>query len=303
VALSLQVVSVPCLEATPASGHRAAGLAEAADAFVATGALDELAGLGASVAGRARPVLDAAALTGDPVVNLGRYNALVADAVADGVALGARPLLLGGTCNHLIGMLAGLQRGYGPASRMGLVWFDAHGDFNTPRTTRSGMLGGMPVATAAGLCHAPWRELAGQAVPLPTDRIVMVDVRNLDPEEATLIAATDVAIARFGDEGASEEIEAAVAALAGRVDHLYLHVDVDVLDVSEQPNHPTAEPYGPTLAATEEALARVMATGLVRAFGVVSVNPTGTEGAISMRSATALLRAGIAAWAEEEARV
>jgi arginase len=278
-------------------------LAAAADAYVAAGLLDDLTGVGATVAGSARPVLDPGAITADPIVNLGNYNALVAEAVAEGAATGARPLLFGGTCNHLIGMVSGLQRVYGADSRIGLVWFDAHGDFNTPRTTRSGMLGGMPVAVASGLCHGRWRELAGQRVSLPTNRIVMVDVRNLDPEEATLIAATDVTIARFGGDGETEEIGTAVAALAERVDHLYLHVDADVLDASEQPNHPTAEPNGPSLAATNAALTRVMATRLVRAFGVVSVNPTGPDGATSLRSGMAMLRAGVAAWAEAEARV
>jgi arginase len=161
----------------------------------------------------------------------------------------------------------------------------------------------MPVAVAAGLCHAPWRELAGQTVPIPTDRIVMVDVRNLDPEEATLIAATDVTVTRFDADGGSDGIAAAVAGLAARVDHLYLHVDADVLDASEQPNHPTAEPNGPSLATTNAALARVMATGSVRAFGVVSVNPTGPDGPTSLRSGMAMLRAGLAAWSEAEARV
>ncbi len=131
----------------------------------------------------------------------------------------------------------------------------------------------------------------------------MVDVRNLDPEEATLIAATDVTIARFGEGGGTEEIGAAVESLAGRVDHLYLHVDADVLDSSEQPNHPTAEPNGPSLMATNAALERVMATGLVRAFGVVSMNPTGPEGATSLRSGMAMLRAGIASWSREGAGV
>jgi arginase len=301
--MKLRVVAVPCVEASPAHAGRAAGLAEAADAFVAAGFVDELPRLGAEPAGSARPVLDPAAVTDDPIANLGRYNALVAGAVADGIAAGAQPLLLGGTCNHLIGMLAGLQRAHGPASRIGLVWFDAHGDFNTPRTTRSGMLGGMPVAVAAGLCHAPWRELAGQTAPLPTDRIVMVDVRNLDPEEATLLAATDVTIARFGAGGAADAIGAAIDDLATRVDHLYLHVDADVLDAAEQPNHPSAEPDGPSLEATTAALRRAMATGRVRAFGVVSVDPTGPDGPTSLRSGLALLRAGVAAWADANARV
>lgn len=294
--MKVHLVFVPSVNGTAEPTGRAGGLAAAADAYVADGFLDELPRGGIEVAGSTRPVLADAEVTGDPIVNLGRYNALVAEAVKAGVETGAHPVLLGGTCSHLIGMISGLQQAYGPTSRIGLLWFDAHGDFNTPRTTRSGMLGGMPVAVSAGLCHREWRELAGQVAPLPTDRIVMVDVRNLDPEEATLIAATDVQIARFGADGEIGEIEAAVADLAGRVDHLYLHVDADVLDASEQPNHPTAEPNGPSLAATNAALAAVMATGLVRAFGVVSVNPTGPEGAISLRSGIAMISEGLAAW-------
>ncbi|MEZ4614225.1 MAG: arginase family protein [Caldilineaceae bacterium] len=79
--------------------------------------------------------------------------------------------------------------------RIGLVWFDAHGDFNTPKTTISGMLGGMPVAVAAGLGYANWRLGSHIVAPLPTERILMVDVRNLDPLEEQLIHATAVAIA------------------------------------------------------------------------------------------------------------
>ena len=88
-----------------------------------------------------------------------------------------------------------MQQAHGADARIGLVWFDAHGDFNTPRTTLSGMLGGMPVAVSAGLGWPHWRELAKQAAPLPTDRIVMVDVRNLDAPEEQLVRATDIVIA------------------------------------------------------------------------------------------------------------
>jgi arginase len=301
--MRVQIISVPSVEATKASATLKSGLGEAADAYYTAELHDQLPALGLEVAGRARPVMEPAELSGDPIVDLGRYNAKIGDAIAAGIANGAHPMMLGGTCSHLIGMLSGLQQAYGPTSRIGLVWFDAHGDFNTPRTTHSGMLGGMPVAVAAGLCHPAWREGAGQTVPLPTDRIVMVDVRNLDPEEATLIGATDVTIAAFGDDGLIDDIETKVAQLAQHVDHLYLHVDADVLDASLQPNHPTAEPNGPGLDQTNRALAAVMATGSVRAFSVVSVNPTGPDGSISLESAIGMIRAGAAAWAVENARV
>lgn len=294
--MNVALIAVPCAEATPYRGGRLTGLEQASDAYLAAGLSDNLSRIGAPVASVARLVLPDDILTADPVLNLGRYNALVAEAVAAGIAGGAAPLLAGGTCNHLIGMLAGLQRAHGASARIGLVWFDAHGDFNTPRTTPSGMLGGMPVATAAGLCHAPWRELAGQAVPLPTDRIVFVDVRNLDPEEAALVHASDAAVVSLHPDRPGARIADAVADLAAKVDIIYLHVDADVLDASLQPNHPTAEPDGPDLAATLAAMEVVTATGKVGAFGVVSVNPTGPDGGISLASGLELLRVGVSGW-------
>jgi arginase len=303
--MRIDVIAPGVVEATPATPgrERAHGLSHAAGVLTEGGFLDHLGEVGVEVTNVARPALESSAVTDDPIVNLGRFNALVADATKAAIDHERRPVLMGGTCSHLIGMIAGLQQAYGATARIGLVWFDAHGDFNTPRTTHSGMLGGMPVAVSAGLCHAPWREIAGQVVPLPTDRIVFVDVRNLDPEEADLIHATDATIARFGADGSISEIRAAAARLAGQVDHIYLHIDSDVLDRSLQPNHPTAEPNGPDLATTNAAIAAVVATGKVRAYGVVSINPDGPEGEISLASGSELIRQGLAAWASQEADV
>ncbi len=296
--MQIFVISVPCVEATPESGGKGAPLAGAADAYLEAGLLDQIGELGIGVAGTARPLLPGERISGDPVCNLGRYNALVREAVAGAISDGARPLLAGGTCSHLIGMLAGMQTALNPAERIGLVWFDAHGDFNTPSTSPSGMLGGMPVAVAAGLCHWEWREKAGMAAPIPTNRIVMVDVRNLDPQEAEMIDATDVTVAGFGAKGDVNPVAVAIQRLADRVDHLYLHVDADVLDVSLQPNHPTAEPNGPDLKAVLAALRVTFATGKVRAFGVVSVNPTGPDGPLAMEMGTRMILGGLADWHE-----
>jgi len=160
------------------------------------------------------------------------------------------------------------------------------------------MLGGMPVATAAGLCHAHWREKAGMAAAIPTNRIVLIDVRNLDAPEAELISATDVTVAKFGADGGADAVATAVQRLADRVDHLYLHVDADVLDASLQPNHPSAEPGGPELKAVLTALRIAFATGKVRAFGVVSVNPTGPDGPLSLETGTRMILGGMADWNE-----
>lgn len=294
--MRVEIIGVPPVEVTGISSSHAGGLAHATDAYLDAGLLDELRDSGIEVIGVARPGLKPEERGSDPIVNLGLYNAEVAKAVVSAVERGANPVLAGGTCNHLIGMLSGLQQAYGQASRIGLVWFDAHGDFNTPKTSYTQMLGGMPVAVSAGLCYPVWRELAGLEVPLATDRIVFVDVRNLDDKEEALINATAARIVKFGANGEIDDIACAVEDLADRVDHLYLHVDADVLDASLQPNHPTAEPNGPDLSTVQAALAKVFETGLVRAYAVVSVNPTGPDGAVSLASGKALLTSALAAW-------
>jgi arginase len=90
------------------------------------------------------------------------------------------------TCPSMPGMVAGLQRS-GPtpdALKVGLLWLDAHGDFNTPETTRSGSLGGMPVAVATGRCLTRMRLDAGLDPPLADRHVVMAGVRLTDPLEA-----------------------------------------------------------------------------------------------------------------------
>ncbi len=71
----------------------------------------------------------------DQVADVARLGDSIADNVRDGLAAGESVLVLGGNCNALPGVLGGFQRAYGPDAKVGLVWFDAHGDFNTPSTT------------------------------------------------------------------------------------------------------------------------------------------------------------------------
>src|SRR5262245_45253710 len=228
--------------------------------------------------------------------NLGLIGSAIADEVATARRAGRAVLMTGGDCTHITGVLGGLQDAHGAAARIGLVWFDAHGDFNTPRTTLSGMLGGMPVAVCAGLAYPRWRERSHIVAPLPTDRILMVDVRNLDPPEAQLIRATDVAIAAAAPGFPGAELEGAVAALAERCDLLYLHIDSDILDARFVPNHGTREPGGPDIGQVQAAIDTVMASGKVAAFAVVSVYGAGAGSDVSVASGCALIRGGLESW-------
>lgn len=231
----------------------------------------------------------------DPIALLAVMSGRISDAVATGVRAGGNVLVVGSNCNAVPGVMGGLQRGLGAMTRIGLVWFDAHGDFNTPRTTISGMLGGMPVAVAAGLCYPGWRAGAGQEVCLPTDRIVMVDVRDLDPRERELIDATDVTRTPIS----GPELETAVRRLAADTDLLYVHIDLDVLDRSLVPSHHTPASGGPDVARTLAAVGTVLDTGRVRALALVSACTTGPGGEVSLNSAMELLRPSLARWGRE----
>lgn len=232
----------------------------------------------------------------DPIANLGLLGGEIAAAVAEGRGAGKPVLVTGGTCEVVPGVIGGLQHAHGVGARIGLVWLDAHGDFNTPATTLSGMLGGMPVAVAAGLAHPRWRELSRQSAPLSTDRILMVDVRSLDPAEEQLIRATDVVIAAIAPGFPGVKLAHAVRDLAHHLDLLYLHVDADILDARYVPNHRTIEPNGPSMEQTLTAIEIVMATGKVAVFAVVSIWTDGEGGAVALQSGLELIRGGLASW-------
>ena len=208
-------------------------------------------------------------LAPDPVDDVALLGGRIADAVAAGATPGRKLLMIGGNCANVPGMIGGLQAVHGPAARIGLIWVDAHGDFNTPRTSTNGILGGMPVAVVTGLCQPEWRRGARIQAPLTTDQVVMAGVRKLTPGEEQLVEATDVTMVPI--EG--PELAAAVERLAGEVDVLYLHVDLDILDPALIPAHMAQVPGGPGIETTVAALAPVLDTGHVDAFALVSSTP------------------------------
>ncbi len=228
--------------------------------------------------------------------NIGLLGGAIADVVSSARRQGKAVLMTGGDCTHVSGVLGGLQDAHGPAARIGLVWLDAHGDFNTPTTSQSGSLGGMPVAVCAGLAHPGWREGSHIASPLPTNRIVLVDVRNLDEAEAALIGATDAVIAAPAPGFPGERLETAIEQLSERCDAIYLHIDADILDESLVPSHGSKEPDGPDIEQTVAAIDTVMATGKVVALALVSIYNQGEDGATSVKSGIELLRGGLKSW-------
>ncbi|MCP4360249.1 MAG: arginase [Chloroflexi bacterium] len=284
----LQVIGIRYHDSQPAADDE-----RALDAYEQSGVYGR-AGIPYTIV---EPRLPEAQRVAEETDNLGLLGGEVANAIAAARQAGKAILMTGGNCCHISGIFGGLQDAHGPELKVGLVWFDAHGDFNTPHTTLSGMLGGMPVAVCAGLAYPRWREMSHIVSPLPTDRIVMVDVRNLDTAEETLIRATDVTIARVADGFTGDvDLQTAVTHLAHKCDLIYLHIDSDILDERYVPNHGTKEPNGPDMEQVQTAVDIALSTGKVGVLALVSVYGAGEGSKISATSAIELMGFSLESW-------
>jgi arginase len=231
---------------------------------------------------RLRPT-QAVALTAEEQKAYGEWNRLglangnLARIVAAEVKAGGLPIGLLANCSALMGMLGGLQHA-GPTSRplrVGLVFIDAHGDFNTPETTLSGMLGGMPVAISAGLGLTRLRLKSGLDPALPERHIVLAGARDVDPLEQDLLDRSAVERLSVEDiKSGSPALEAQMKRLEGLTDVIYVHVDMDVLDPPEVAGHPLTVPGGPTSLELGAAITQMFRHEKAAAFGVAST-PSG----------------------------
>ncbi|NNE60822.1 MAG: hypothetical protein HKN35_08010 [Woeseia sp.] len=199
-------------------------------------------------------------------------------------------------CNGLLGMLAGLKYdSAGNAQRVGLVFIDAHGDFNVPETTLSGMLGGMPVAIAAGHALHNVRTTSGLSEPLPMSDIVWGGVRDLDPLEAERFHEYEVQQFSVDDiRQLSASLYSEIDELAKRVDVVYVHIDMDVLDPAEVPGHDLRVASGPTSKELAAALKLMFKNPKVVALGIASTpaGPLDPQG-VSRQAALNLIEGAI----------
>ncbi len=189
------------------------------------------------------------------------------------------------TCPSMPGLVAGLQHS-GPARdaiRVGMLWLDAHPDFNTPETTRSGSLGGMPVAVATGRCLTGLRLDAKLDPPLADRYVVMGGIRETDPLEQHLLDQSSIEQLGVDDlTTASAAIRAQLDRLSRLTDKIYVHIDMDVLDPREVLGHGNKVEGGPTseeLAALFEMIFREYPKTSAIGFATI---PQRDEGGLSI---------------------
>lgn len=171
-------------------------------------------------------------------------------------------------CNGVLGVLGGLQNSGGT---VGLVYVDAHGDYNTPDTSPSGMLGGMPVAIAAGKCLPRLRVQNALEVPFDYRDIVMMGLRDLDEMERNAIREDGIRTLTERDlVEISPRVREAMDDLSQRDQAIYVHVDLDILDAGVAPAAGLPSPGGLTGRELGLALKTMVAYPKVAALSVVS---------------------------------
>jgi arginase len=184
---------------------------------------------------------------------------------------GQFPLVLGGDHSIAIGSVAGLLDAWGDC---GVLWLDAHGDSNTPETSPSGNIHGMPVATLLGKTRvAPllgWGERH-----IKPERVVLFGTRTLDPGERQLIQECGIRMFTMSEIdriGIVAAIQQAVERLAGP-GGIHVSLDMDVMDPLEAPGVGTPWPGGLTYREAHLAMEMLAATGEVSSMEVAEVNP------------------------------
>jgi arginase len=260
------------------------------------GVQQQLAAMGAAVR------LQEAALTPDESTEYGAWKKLgmalghYADLVAANERDGYFTIGLLATCPSMPGLVAGLQHS-GPTRepiKIGMLWLDAHPDFNTPETTRSGSLGGMPVAVATGRALQNMRLDAHLDPPLSDRNIVMGGVRLVDPLEQSLLDASMIEQVSVDDlRTMSPAVFAQLDRLDKLVDKIYVHIDMDVLDPREVAGHVNKVPNGPS----SEQLARLFESIFARypkasAIGFATIPPT-DEGGLSIAALNRMIAGAV----------
>jgi arginase len=237
--------------------------------------------LALGLAGTLRDVVDDVRVVTVPPVDdvdgeIGRSFELkrrVATVVSATVADGRFPLVLAGNCNTTVGVWAGLGDG-----EAGVVWLDAHPDFDTPDERTSGYFDGMGVATLAGQC---WHRLAATIPgfrPLDLSRLVYVGIHDLEPHQQKKIEAYGILAARKAADARTPVASALDAALtAAPFDRAVLHVDLDCLDISVGYANEYAMPGGLSARDLHDCLTCVCARVRPLAMTIASFNP-GLEG-------------------------
>jgi arginase len=217
----------------------------------------------------------------DCIIPMGRR---IAGAVATSIQGQHFPLVLGGDHSLSVGSI----RGAAKHRKLGVIWVDAHADFNTVETTPSGNIHGMPLAALCGLGDPRLVRLWDDTPPvLDPKRVAVIGARDLDPGEKLNLREAGVMVQsmeQIDRIGMNTAIEKALERVVRDVDGIYLSLDMDVLDPRHAPGVGTPVPGGLTFREAHLACEVIAETGQLIGMDMVEVNPI-----LDVQNQTALL--------------
>lgn len=195
------------------------------------------------------------------------------------------PLVLAGSCISSVGTLAGMGR-----KPVTVIWFDAHGDFNTPETTITGFLDGMALAAITGRCWRALTETVEGFERVWEQDVILIGGRDLDPVERELLEASEIAHLEVGPLG-ERLVEQALEKTLDRLkpDRIYLHIDLDVLDVEEATVNEYSSPGGLTVEMLLKCVRKVIATEAVVAAAITAYDPLCDADGKALRAASKVI--------------
>ena len=196
----------------------------------------------------------------------GRAGAMVSE--------GLFPIFLGGDHSIALGTVSGVARAL-PDVRTGLVWLDAHADFNTPETSPSGNIHGMPLAALTGRGHPDLVSIGGEGASMRPEDVVILGVRSVDREERNLIRQAGVRVYTMKEidaYGAASVVRRALKDLS-HLDRVHLSFDLDVVDPDVAPGVGTPVRGGLTYREAHLVMELINEAGIITSLDVVEVNP------------------------------
>ena len=218
-----------------------------------------------------------------------RVNVVLCQRVTEQLDLGRFPLILGGDHSIAIGALAGIRQ---RTKKLGVVWFDAHGDINTPETSPSGNIHGMPVAICLGLGHERLTTIGGSDTRVDAKNFVQIGIRDLDPGEKNHLRELGVTVFTMHEIdrlGMSKVMEEAIRIASDGTDSVHVSFDMDVMDPLHAPGVGTPVVGGITYRESHLAMEMLSAANIVGSAEFVEVNTVLDHGNQTAKVAVALI--------------
>ena len=223
----------------------------------------------------------------DMLKKIANINANLAKSVKNAIDENYFPLVLGGNCNNILGILGGVA-----SSKIGIIYFDAHGDYNTPKISISGFFDGMPLAIATGQCYPDLLTQIGNIGPIPEAYTMHVGARDLDPKERELLENSEVQVVTTDElkkDTQMSSLSSALTKLQSEVNEVYLHIDIDVIDPQEAPGVNYRTPNGLSLDEMEKAILMIAEKFKIKAAALTAYNPDNEKDDKTLRTGIHLL--------------